>query len=138
MLFRYNPSPLALRCLQNLGLLRDQFPGVSVPSYFSPASNTNFFISFSTSQFKLNTFHVPIINIIIPFFLAWFVPEDPLALSFLRDPGHLVGLWSGVVSPTPNLELQDIPLVWVITLDLSGKGDLASSYATAGVSLRIV
>jgi hypothetical protein len=38
----------------------------------------------------------------------------------------------------PSLGDQDIRLVWVITFDLSGKGDPAGSYATAGVSLRIV
>ena len=29
-------------------------------------------------------------------------------------------------------------LVWVITFDLSGKGDPTSSYATAGIALRII
>jgi hypothetical protein len=29
-------------------------------------------------------------------------------------------------------------LVWVITFDLSGKGDPASNYATAGIALRII
>ena len=37
----YTTSPLALRSMQDLGLL--QFRGVPIPSYYSPASNTHFF-----------------------------------------------------------------------------------------------
>jgi hypothetical protein len=40
-------------------------------------------------------------------------------------------------SPTPNLEDQGIPLVWPLPLDLPGMGDSISSYATAGIALRI-
>ena len=34
-------SPLAVRSMQEPGLLRDQIPGVCVPSYLSPASNAS-------------------------------------------------------------------------------------------------
>jgi len=41
----------------NLGILQDQFPGVSVPSYFSPASNTHFLqIIFNIGQPSLSWF----------------------------------------------------------------------------------
>jgi hypothetical protein len=40
--------------------------------------------------------------------------------------------------PTPNLEGQCIPFVWVITFDLPVMGAPASSCATAGIALRIV
>jgi hypothetical protein len=47
----------------------------------------------------------------------------------------------GVVSPMPQpptwrtrVSLFD----WVITFDLSGMGDPASSYTTAGIALRII
>jgi hypothetical protein len=39
--------------------------------------------------------------------------------------------------PTPNLEDQDIPLRLTLPLDLSGLGDPTSSYATAGIALRV-
>jgi hypothetical protein len=38
--------------------------------------------------------------------------------------------------PTPNLEDQGIPL-WLLPLDLSGTDDPTSSYATAGIPLRV-
>jgi hypothetical protein len=39
----------------------------------------------------------------------------------------------------PNLEDQGVSLlVWILTLDLSGLGDPASSYATAGICLEII
>jgi hypothetical protein len=40
--------------------------------------------------------------------------------------------------PTPNLEDQGTPLVWVITFDLSGKGDPSSSYPIAGIALWVI
>jgi hypothetical protein len=39
--------------------------------------------------------------------------------------------------PTPNLEDQGILFVWLLTLDLSGLGGPTSSYATAGIALRV-
>jgi hypothetical protein len=39
--------------------------------------------------------------------------------------------------PTPNLEDQSIPIRLAPTLDLSGMGDPTSSYATAGIALRV-
>jgi hypothetical protein len=44
----------------------------------------------------------------------------------------------GLSATTPNLEDQGILFVWVITFDLSGMGGPASSYATAGIALRII
>ena len=46
-----------------------------------------------------------------------------------------------VASRTPNPLLRKTGvslLVWVITFDLSGKGGPTSSYATAGIALRII
>jgi hypothetical protein len=41
-------------------------------------------------------------------------------------------------SPTPNLEDQGIRLrLWLLPLDLSGMGDPTSSYAPAGIALRV-
>jgi hypothetical protein len=41
--------------------------------------------------------------------------------------------------PTPNLEDQGVSLfVWNFTLDLSGLGDPASSYAIAGLALGLI
>jgi hypothetical protein len=40
--------------------------------------------------------------------------------------------------PTPTLEAQDIPFVWVITLDLSGMEGPTRTYATSSLALRIV
>jgi len=40
--------------------------------------------------------------------------------------------------PTTNLEARVSLLVWVITLDLSSKGDPASSYTTTGIALGIM
>jgi hypothetical protein len=42
-----------------------------------------------------------------------------------------------VSRPTPNLEDQGIPIRLAPTLDLSGMGDPISSYATAGIALRV-
>jgi hypothetical protein len=39
--------------------------------------------------------------------------------------------------PTPNLEDQVIPFVWLLLLVLSGLGGPTSSYATAGRALRV-
>jgi hypothetical protein len=39
--------------------------------------------------------------------------------------------------PTPNLEDQVSLFVWLLPLDLSGMADPTSSYATAGIALRI-
>jgi hypothetical protein len=47
----------------------------------------------------------------------------------------------GVVSPMPqpsSWRTRVSLFVWVITFDLSGMGDPASSYATAGIALRII
>jgi hypothetical protein len=47
----------------------------------------------------------------------------------------------GVVSPIPQPPTWRTSVslfVWVITFDLSGMGDTASSYATAGIALRII
>ena len=41
-LSNFSSSPLDAWTMQDPGLLRDQFPDVSIPSYFSPASNTHF------------------------------------------------------------------------------------------------
>jgi len=41
--------------MQDLDILQDQIPGVSIPSYFSPASNTHFLqIIFNISQTSLS------------------------------------------------------------------------------------
>jgi hypothetical protein len=41
--------------------------------------------------------------------------------------------------PTPNLEDQpdEEGFVWLLPLDLSGMGAATSSYATAGIALRV-
>jgi hypothetical protein len=39
--------------------------------------------------------------------------------------------------PTPNLEDQVSLFVWLLPFDLSGLGGPASSYATAGIALRV-
>jgi hypothetical protein len=39
--------------------------------------------------------------------------------------------------PTPNLEDQGSLFVWLLPLHLSGMGDATSSYATAGIALRV-
>jgi hypothetical protein len=47
----------------------------------------------------------------------------------------------GVVSPMPQhptWRTRVSLFVWVITFDLSGMGDPASSYATAGIALRFI
>jgi hypothetical protein len=47
----------------------------------------------------------------------------------------------GVMSasrPTPTWRTRVPLLVWVISFDLSGKGDPASSYATTIIALRII
>jgi hypothetical protein len=47
----------------------------------------------------------------------------------------------GVVSPmpqSPTWRTRVSLFVWVITFDLSGMGGPASSYATAGIALRII
>ena len=38
------PSPLALRSMQDPGLLQDKFPVVSIRRYFSSAPNTHFLL----------------------------------------------------------------------------------------------
>jgi hypothetical protein len=42
-----------------------------------------------------------------------------------------------VSRPTPNLEDQGALFVWLLPFDLSGMGVPTSSYATAGISLRV-
>jgi hypothetical protein len=60
-------SPMTVRSMQDLGLLQDQFPGASIPSYFYPASSirclqiifNHHFLDFSAdlpSGIFLNTF----------------------------------------------------------------------------------
>jgi hypothetical protein len=47
----------------------------------------------------------------------------------------------GFVSPVPQpptWRTRVSLFVWIITFDLSGMGDPASSYATAGIALRII
>jgi hypothetical protein len=44
----HDSSPLALRSVQDPGLLQDQIPGVSIPSYFFQPLTPIFYISFST------------------------------------------------------------------------------------------
>jgi hypothetical protein len=43
----------------------------------------------------------------------------------------------GFVTPRPAHNMEDL-FVWIITFDLSGMGDATSSYATAGITLRII
>jgi hypothetical protein len=57
---------LALRSMQDLGLLQDQFPGVRNPTYFSQASNPFFFGSLSASSKQLY------IGFPTGFFLLWY------------------------------------------------------------------
>ena len=59
----------------------------------------------------------------------------------LRFPERKFFSRGGVVTPTPNPPTWRTRMslfVWVITFDLSGLGDPASSYATAGLALRII
>jgi hypothetical protein len=42
-----------------------------------------------------------------------------------------------VSRPTPNLEARVSLFVWFLPLELSGMGDTTSSYATAGIALRV-
>jgi hypothetical protein len=56
-----------------------------------------------------------------------------------RDTYIFYGERSSASRPTPNLEDQGISLlVWIIPFDLSGMGGPTSSYATAGIPLRVI
>jgi hypothetical protein len=55
-----------------------------------------------------------------------------------RDICVFDGERSSASRPTPNLEDQGIFLVWIIPFDLSGLGDPTSSYATAGIAVRVI
>jgi hypothetical protein len=46
-------------------------------------------------------------------------------------------VWLLASRPTPNLEDQGIPFRLAPTLVLSGLGVITSSYATAGIALRV-
>jgi hypothetical protein len=63
-----------------------------------------------------------------------------LSEASLRFPEHK--FFSGVESyphaQPPTWRLRVSHFVWVITFDLSGLGDSASSYATAGLAVRII
>ena len=80
-------------------------------------------------QFNHNPFHA-----LVVFFC--------ICRNYYLQPSQQRKFFQGAVaSRTPN----PLPrrtgvslLVWVITFDLSGKGDPTSSYATAGVALRII
>ena len=75
-------------------------------------------------------------------FLTWFVPEeDPLIYLYLRFHNIWLIIWGGVFRPhtqPPTWRARVSLLVWVITLDLSSKGDPASSCTTAGIALGIM
>jgi hypothetical protein len=55
-----------------------------------------------------------------------------------RNDDNFYGVRLSASRPTPNLEDQGTALVWVITFDLSGKGDPSSRYPTAGIALRVI
>jgi hypothetical protein len=63
---------------------------------------------------------------------AWFVfPTGSLTF------GWFYGVGSLAPHPSPIQEYQGI-IVWVLTLDLSSKGDPARSYTTPSIVLRII
>jgi hypothetical protein len=69
--------------------------------------------------------------------LSSLLPLPRLQLRFQnKSKFYRVGLLA--TRPTPILEGQCIPFVWVITFDLPVMGAPASSYATAGIALRIL
>jgi hypothetical protein len=65
------------------------------------------------------------------------IPSEA-SLRFSEHRFFFSGVGSSPSRPTPNLEDQGVPFCLVITFDLSGLGDPASSYATAGLALRII
>jgi hypothetical protein len=79
-----------------------------------------------------------------PIFRPW-PPETSSSTPYFSKPSvevlkQIQVLQTGV-SPTPNLQSEgpEYPFfVWVITFDLSSMGAPASSYATAGIDLRIL
>jgi hypothetical protein len=48
------------------------------------------------------------------------------------------GVGPSTSRPTPTWRARVSVSVWIITFDMSGMGDLTSSYATASIALRIV
>jgi hypothetical protein len=64
--------------------------------------------------------------------------SPPSEASFGFRNGNFYGVRLSASRPTLNLEDQGTSFSLVITFDLSGKGDPVSSYATAGIALRII
>jgi len=58
--------------------------------------------------------------------------------AFLAFLGFFSGARLLALRPTPNLEDQGVSFfVWLLPFDLSGLGGSTSSYATAGIALRV-
>jgi hypothetical protein len=69
------------------------------------------------------------------------VPWPPWWFKFYyhRFPNNIIILWGCQPHAQPPTWRTRVSLfVWVITFDMSGMGDPASSYATAGIALRII
>jgi hypothetical protein len=72
-----------------------------------------------------------LLNNLLPFF-------SPSETDYLvSEQFNFYGVRLLASRPTPNLEDQGIPLRLAPTLYLSGIGDPTSSYATAGIALRV-
>jgi hypothetical protein len=129
---------LAVQSMQDLGLLQDQFPHISILSYFSPASNTSFlqiifnivqpspswssnrlFFFNSSLRFlrlpdwcKLSTFNVPV-TFSLFLSLTWLVPEDLSGFYLFFGFFNIsLVLWCRSLAPhsIPTLENVGIPL----------------------------
>jgi hypothetical protein len=68
------------------------------------------------------------------------VVKSSVQLAFFGDSPQLFLLWYEVVSvmPRPQLGGPRCLFVWNLTVDLSGLGDPASSYATTGLALGFI
>ena len=103
-------------------------PSFSMTLYFQ------LFSSIVLTPAAVDTFHVSKIN-------SFSLQQGRKLFRSISEISWTQILFRGrVVTPTPNpptWRTRVSLFVWVITFDLSGLGDPASSYATAGLALRI-
>ena len=126
-------SPLALRSMQDPGLLQDQFPNVSSPNYFSSASNMLLRLALRSSVNLSLIQHCPPLYSVL---CRCLLPVSNFR-SFSTNICFMGwGCESHAQPPTWRNRLS--LFVWVITFDLYGTGGLTSSYATAIIALRII
>ena len=126
-------SPLAFRSMQDPGLLQDQFPNVSIPSYFSSASNILLRLALQSSV-NLSLFQncPPLHSVLCPCLL----PVSNFR-SFSTNMCFMGGGCEPQTQP-PTWRNRVSLFVWVITFDLYSTGGITSSYATASIALRII